>query len=194
MIMSVVWPKFYLHHLEDSQCVSCSLLSGPAQPPWKLHFLASGHGMVMWVWALPARPGQAQAATQRSSCNKLLHCIENDLYEIFMFDGRLGWLSMILLHFTRSDLVSAGVSGPCLCPGLCVMSWPGSPGEEGEVTWGAGDVESAPAQCSVLSTSQASIQITHSSVSSQPPALVTSGVSQHQQQHSAINTNHLTHR
>merc|ERR1711971_1374643 len=43
------------------------------------------------------------------------------------------------------------------------------------------------------STSQASIQITHSSVSSQPPALVTSGVSQHQQQHSAFNTNHLTH-
>merc|ERR1711988_346778 len=43
------------------------------------------------------------------------------------------------------------------------------------------------------STSQASIQITPSSVSSQPPALVTSGVSQHQQQHSAINTNHLTH-
>ena len=51
------------------------------------------------------------------------------------------------------------------------VSWRG-------VTWGE-----SPPQPAALSTSQASTLIAPHSVSSQPPALVTSGVTQHQQQH-----------
>lgn len=180
------WPKFYLHHLETVSVLLSALWPGPAWSPWKLHFLASGHGMVMCECER-GRQGwpDNRAATQiNTQWNRMVlrhWYLRAGLAHLFYHVASFTPIRLTFCCFVRRR--------PASCV-LRVMSWPGSPclgdmnalaasqGGRGGDLWGAGDMwrdsghrqpRSAQCQSGLATDSTLLSQLPSSSLVTCPP-------------------------
>ena len=137
----------------DSQCPA--LWPGPAWSPWKLHFLASGHGMVMCECERGAGP-PGLARQPGSHTDK--HSMERNDFKTLVLEGRIGssFLSRCFIYPDLTDSLLLCQAPACvLCAACDVLAWlsvsrryerlgcesgrGGGEGGGGDL-WGAGDM------------------------------------------------------